>query len=194
MAHEQDIRAFLAIEPPADIRKALAAVQTALRREITGPVSWVRPEGIHLTLKFFGNIRREDITAIASVVEGAVAAVPPLKITVGRMGLFPGPRRPRVIWIGTGGDVARLTALQGELEKGFQNLGFAAEDRSFRPHLTLARIKPPGLNSEMAKLLIAQRDETLGTFTASSLILFRSELTPRGAIYTELATFPFRGR
>lgn len=193
MVSEKTIRAFLAVEPTTEIRKAIAALQLKLKGELRGGVSWVRPEGIHLTLKFFGNIAEADIPIVSSMVDEATAGMSPLVVEVRGLGVFPDLRRPRVIWVGTGGEVTKLIDLQTMLEQGFCARGFAGEDRPFRPHLTLARIKQPLSGRVLEKIITAGRHEKIGHFTASSLILFRSDLTPKGATYSKLVEFPLRG-
>jgi 2'-5' RNA ligase len=185
---EKNIRAFLAIEPPENILEAVVRVQEKLKREIAGKLSWTSPQGNHLTLKFFGNISAADVKNIGSAIKKQAANVSPLLLKVKNIGVFPDWRKPRVLWLGTEGDTERLTLLQNKLEADFETLGFPRENRPFRAHLTLARIKIPqsaaGLE-EAAKKLSAF---SAGEFSATELILFQSKLTPQGAIYTRLAT------
>ena len=186
------IRAFLAIEPPETVRQAMATVQNRLKYCVSGAISWVRPEGIHLTLKFFGNIAETDIDRISAAVEPITTRFAPLDLQVRHAGLFPDSRRPRVIWLGLEGDVGALKALQEEVDRGLERYGFSREDRPFRAHLTLARIKSPrgltGLDRVMKKSDVYEA----GHFRAEGLTLFRSNLTPQGAIYSRLAYYPFR--
>ena len=193
MAFEKSIRAFLAIDPPEEILSEIAAIQNRLQRMIQGDIRWVRPEGIHLTLKFFGSVAADRIAGITGVIEENVKTACHLDLTVRRIGLFPDLKRPRVVWLGTEGDVEKLLALQRKLDEGFQSLGFKREDRPFRAHLTLGRIKTPKEITGLAKALESCGDMTAGQFLATSLCLFRSELKPSGAVYTKLAEFPFRG-
>ena len=192
MPDEGTIRAFLALDPPPEVLRRIADIQSALRRDIRGALSWVRPEGIHLTLKFFGGIAQSDVDAVSEVVAGQTAGIRPLRLEAKGLGVFPNLRRPRVLWIGIGGEVDRLTALQQAIEGGLEAAGFPGEERPFRAHLTLARIKTPhGLEGLDGAL--AGRDSAAGAFTASGLTLFQSELTPKGAIYTVLGYFLFQG-
>jgi 2'-5' RNA ligase len=187
------IRAFLAIDPPEEILDAIGRIQGRLQRVIRGELRWVRPEAIHLTLKFFGDISEEAVADIAAVVEKAAARAAPFLLAIGGVGVFPDQRRPRVLWLGMDGDVPRLLRLQQELEAGLGMVGFPAEERPFRPHLTLARIKSSkGLNG-LAQALEKGEEQKAGEFRASGIGLIRSELTPRGAVYTRLKWFPFAG-
>lgn len=187
------IRAFLALDPPPEVLHKVAEIQTAIRKNIRGALSWVRPEGIHLTLKFFGGIAEDDVHGISEVVAGQTIGVRPLNLEARGLGIFPGLKRPRVLWLGIDGEVERLIVLQKAIDQGLEARGFPMEERPFRAHLTLARIKTPqgleGLNSVLA----AKGSESAGKFTATGLTLFKSNLTPKGAIYTVLNHFPFQG-
>jgi 2'-5' RNA ligase len=193
MPDPETIRAFLALDPPPEVLRRIADIQTVLRGNIQGAFSWVRPEGIHLTLKFFGAIAVVDVSAVSEVVAGQTDGARPLNLEAKGLGVFPDTRRPRVLWLGFGGEVERLIALQQAIDRRLEAFGFAREQRPFRAHLTLARIKSPhgleGLNSVLA----GKKSEYAGKFMATGLTLFKSELTPKGAIYTELDHFPFQG-
>lgn len=193
MADEGTIRAFLAIEPPAEVRAAIGRVQARLQRLIRGELKWVRPESIHLTLKFFGDIPASAVGQIAAVVGPAAAAAAPFSFTVGAAGVFPDRRRPRVLWLGMEGDVARLVDFQQRLEEALDRIGFPAEGRPFSPHLTLARIKSSRGLTGLERALEKGEEQTAGAFTAPGVGLIRSELTPRGANYTKLNWFPCTG-
>lgn len=186
---EKNIRAFLAIEPPENILQEISRMQDKLKREINGRLSWTRPQGQHLTLKFFGDISREDINNISTAIQKRVVTEQKLNLKVEKMGVFPDVRRPRVLWCGVTGDVEKLFTLQKKLDDDFAALGFPAEDRSFKAHLTLARIKDPrdmtGMNDALKKF----ETFTAGEFTADKLFLFQSNLSPQGAVYTKLAEF-----
>lgn len=193
MADRGTIRAFLAMDPPPEVLRRIADIQEVLKKTLRGPISWVRPEGIHLTLKFFGDMAAEDLQPISEVVSGQAAGMRPLHLNIKGLGVFPGIRRPRVLWLGVGGEVARLINLQRILAQGFETCGIKQEERPFRAHLTLARIKSPQGLSGLDKVLEEKEAESAGSFEAKGLILFKSDLTPKGAIYTVLADFPFQG-
>ncbi len=193
MAEGEKVRAFLAIDPPEGVIRKIAVIQDALKKDIRGSIGWVRPEGIHLTLKFFGDIDREEIGTISGVVAGHAAAVPALKLDIQGLGVFPNARRPRVLWVGVGGETAKLLGLQQAIDGEFEARGFKREDRPFRAHLTLARIRSPQGLAGIDRMLAEKRNESAGSFEAKGLTLFKSDLTPRGAIYTVLADFPFQG-
>lgn len=190
---EKNIRAFLAIEPSEDILQAVSNLQEKLKFEITGKISWTRPQGNHITLKFFGNIDKDDIKNICAVVEKQVVLVPTLSLTIEKMGVFPDARRPRVLWLGATGDVEKLAALQIRMEGDFEGIGIPRENHHFRTHLTLGRIKIPREVTGISEMLNKYSAFTVGEFSCRELILFQSKLMPQGAIYTKLEKFSFSG-
>jgi len=194
MTAERTIRAFLALDPPEEILREIGRIQDRLRKGIHGDLRWVRPEGIHLTLKFFGDISENAVVNISAVAGQAAAAVGPFALVIGGTGVFPDPSRPRVVWLGMNGEVAQLVTFQQGLERAFREIGFPPEERPFRPHLTLGRIKSPKGLTGLAEALEKENTVTAGSFTASGLNLFQSDLTPRGAVYTRLAGYPFAGQ
>jgi len=191
MADEKTVRAFLAVDLPREIKDEIGAVQERLKQDLEG-IRWTRPEGIHLTLKFFGDIQPSRIDEIADVVAGRTTDVAPLSFSLGPMGAFPHLERPRVLWIGLDGDIKRLATLQRALEKDLDGVGFKSEKRSFTPHLTLGRARSSrGIIIGFREKIAERRVVSGGTFTASGLTLFRSELKPGGAVYTRLRDFSF---
>jgi len=189
---EKNIRAFLAIEPPENILQEISRLQEKLKREINGRLSWTRPQGQHLTLKFFGDISRENINSISSAVQKRVAAEQKLNLKIEKLGVFPDARKPRVLWCSVTGDLERLINLQKKLDGDFAALGFPAEDRSFKAHLTLARIKDPRDITGLSEALKKHDLFKAGEFVADKLFLFQSNLSPQGAVYTKLAEFAMR--
>jgi len=190
---EKNIRAFLAIDPPENILQAMSRLQEKLKREIGGRISWTKPQGQHLTLKFFGNILTEDVKNICSAVQNRVTSESSLNLKIEKLGVFPDARRPRVIWCGVTGDVENLSVLQKKLDSDFAGIGFPMEDRSFKAHLTLGRIKDSHGLTGINEVLIKYSSFTAGEFNCTELILFQSRLTPQGAIYTKLAEFALSG-
>jgi 2'-5' RNA ligase len=190
---EKNIRAFLAIEPPEDILQKISGLQEKLKREIRGKISWAKPPGQHLTLKFFGDISQDDVKNICASVQKQTVSDLPLNLKIEKLGVFPDDRRPRVLWCGVAGDAEKLITLQKKLDDEFAAIGFPAEDRPFRPHLTLARIKDwrdlMGMNEALQKYSAF----AAGEFTCKELILFQSKLSSQGAVYTKLAEFALGG-
>lgn len=193
MTDEKKIRSFLAIDPPEEVLRGIGAIQSRLRKLVEGDIRWVRPEGIHLTLKFFGDIFAADVANIATVVEKAAERERSFSLAIGGAGAFPDPHRPRVLWLGMNGDVERFLVFQKGLDQALLQIGFPREERPFRPHLTLGRIKTSKGLIGLARALEKGEEYSVGRFIAAGLSLMQSELTPRGAIYTKLKWFPFAG-
>lgn len=192
-ADERNIRTFLALDPPEEVLLEIAAIQNRLRKLIHGDIRWVRPEGIHLTLKFFGDIPEDDVGKIAATVETAAEKEMPFSFAVGGVGFFPNPHRPRILWLGMNGDVERLGVFQKGLEQALVRIGFPCEERPFRPHLTLGRIRAVKALIGLDRAPATGDGYAAGRFVASGLSLFQSDLTPGGAVYTRLKWFPFSG-
>jgi 2'-5' RNA ligase len=190
---EENIRAFLAIEPPEDILQAMSRLQEKLKREISGRISWTKPQGQHLTLKFFGDITAEDIKNICAAVENRIVSGSSLNLKIEKMGVFPDARRPQVLWCGVTGDVEKLSVLQKQLDSDFASIGFPKEDRPFRAHLTLGRIKESRGLSGISEALTKHNAFAAGEFGCKELILFQSRLLQQGSVYTKLAEFPLKG-
>jgi len=190
---EENIRAFLAIELPEDILQAMSRLQEKLKREISGRISWTKPQGQHLTLKFFGDITAEDIKNICAAVENRIVSGSSLNLKIEKMGVFPDARRPQVLWCGVTGDVEKLSVLQKQLDSDFASIGFPKEDRPFRAHLTLGRIKESRGLSGISEALTKHNAFAAGEFGCKELILFQSRLLQQGAVYTKLAEFPLKG-
>lgn len=191
MESEKKIRTFLAIDLPEEIQNEIGKIQKRLKPKVEG-VRWTRPEGVHLTLKFFGYVQGEDFTNIFSAVSESAEGVKPFTLEIGQIGAFPGPTRPRIIWIGISGESDRLVELQLNLDRKLEQIGFPTEERAFKPHLTLGRVKVPGSAVGFSKVLDEGRSYRAGSFRAEGLTLFRSDLRPDGAIYTRLEQFPFK--
>ena len=181
------IRSFIAIDIPAEVKSELTKLQNSLKH-LGAVVSWTRREGVHLTLKFLGDVEPHVIPDIVNALIGAVNHTMAFNIIVEGVGCFPNPRRPRVLWVGLQGGES-LSLLQSAVESATEPLGFPPEHREFHPHLTLGRVKDPrGIERVVREL------EHLGfprqEFTASEVRLMKSELKPTGAIYTMLHSIP----
>lgn len=190
MSSVENIRAFLAIEPPDNVLRTVCRLQEKLQTEIGGRVSWTKPSGQHLTLKFFGDISVEDVDQISHAVQNRVSPGWSLRLQIAKLGVFTDIRKPRVLWCGIEGDVAGLAALHKQLDNDFKGIGFPPEDRPFRAHLTLARIKDSHSLTRLDEALKKHAAFCAGDFTVRELVLFQSKLTPHGAVYTRLTEFP----
>ncbi len=187
MGEAKYIRAFLAIEVPRDTMRVLESVQQRLRN-LTDGFRWSRVDGIHLTLKFFGDILPDDADRIPEIVREHVVNVPPLNLSLGDLGGFPSLERPRVLWVGAGDDIGRLKNLQLDIEGGLRRYGFPVEARPFAPHLTLGRSRSHlGSAFEADKLRAMAGELGRQRFEVRELVLFKSDLRPSGPVYTRLA-------
>jgi len=191
VAHNpEQIRSFIAIELPENVLEGLARLRKELEREGHKFVKWVAPGGIHLTLKFLGNIPSKRITEITEAIEGAKQGISPFHLEISGLGAFPSLRQARVFWVGIGGEVDKLSRLQQNIDSALAVLGFAKEERSFVPHLTLARIRqgaPPPERSSFGELIGSTVFEDKYHVEVGAISLMRSQLTPAGAIYTCLS-------
>jgi 2'-5' RNA ligase len=179
------MRLFIAIELPDSVKQGIATVQEELRAA-GGSAGWTRPEGIHLTLKFLGEVPEERVSEIMAATAGAAEGIGKLSLEVAGAGAFPNIKVPRVLWIGVVGDIEKLTTLQAAVEDAMERLGFEREARKFSPHLTLARIKFPKPRDNWQQKIEGIRDVKLGTFEAGHVSLMKSELKREGAVYTEV--------
>ena len=141
------IRTFIALELPPSIISLLVNVQKNLQ-SMGVRAKWVRPQNIHLTLKFLGNINPGDIDKVGGAMADAVAEFEALNLVAEGIGVFPGINRPRVIWVGLKGQVQLLFAMQRLLEDNLATLGYKKEKRPFKGHLTLGRFRNR-INSDM---------------------------------------------
>jgi 2'-5' RNA ligase len=179
------MRIFIAIELPAEIKQAIARVQDQLRKS-GADANWTRPEGIHLTLKFLGEVEESRVPAIGDALDEAAKGSGLLRIEVAGAGAFPNLKVPRVLWFGVHGDTEKLAALQSAVEEALVRAGFDREERKFSPHLTLARIRFPKPRDDWQRKIENIRDMKLGGFEADHVSLMKSELRREGAVYTEV--------
>lgn len=185
----ETIRAFIAIELPAELRQQLSRLQAKLKTDNQPRIKWVNPEGIHLTLKFLGNIQISSIDSIIQAMTDAARRITPFYLQSENLGVFPNLKSVQVVWVGLGGEVDKLKQLQQLVENNLAQLGFATEQRQFKPHLTLARLGKEVLPVERKRLgeLIASAGlEMVGKIEVDSINLIRSQLTRCGAIYTKI--------
>ncbi len=184
------LRAFIAVDLAPDIRSQLDALTGRLRR-LPGQESmrFVAASGIHLTLRFLGEISPALAASLHEVLDDAARQVPGFSIHVRGTGCFPSSRQPRVLWVGLDDPGGRLKALQCAVEGGCAVLKLPAEDRPFSPHLTLARVRREagaGAETFVRSVLEGERGLDLGEMPVDALHLFRSELRPSGAVYSRL--------
>ena len=181
------MRAFVAIELPESIGEALAREQARFRA-VCPDARWTRPEGIHLTLKFLGDISAEQETEVKEAL-GRMERFAKFTASVKGFGFFPDSKRPRVFWAGLDAppDLGRLAQ---QVDNAVAPLGFPLENRPFKSHLTLARFKIPRPQAKLAALVAVPGDSIHGSFEVSEFFLWQSRLLPGGAEYRKVARFP----
>lgn len=190
------MRAFVAIELSDDAKRALTALIQSLRDRRIDGLRLVRSEGLHLTLKFLGNIDASRVPRIADALAAASARHFPFRLTLAEPGFFPNADRARVMWIGMGGDMRPLRQLQRDVDETLAALGFAAEKRPFNPHLTIARMRDSAARADRRRAADALAAYPLPdgiAISANAVSLMQSDLRPGGAVYTRIAHAPLSG-
>jgi len=186
----EQIRSFIAIELPDELKLGLVKLQAQLKLDKLPSVKWVDPNSTHLTLKFLGDILADRIGDITGAIEEAIQGIPPFHLEVKDLGVFPNLKRVQVVWVGISGEIDRLSQLQQRIESNLAPLGFAPESRPFTPHLTLARVRDRALPDERQKfgqLIANARFEAVYTFEVDAISLMKSQLTREGAIYSRIS-------
>jgi 2'-5' RNA ligase len=189
------MRCFVALELPPEAQAAAGEVLGELKR--TGAdVKWVRPQNLHVTLKFLGEVEDSRAPELGQALETACAGTPALELGLAGAGAFPSPQRPQVVWLGLRGQVAELAELAGRIEAALAGLGFAPENRPFKAHVTLGRLRrgkggsrperpspplPP--SAPLTRALAGLAGHAGPSFAAQRVVLMKSTLTPQGSIY-----------
>jgi len=197
------IRTFVAIELDEEIRKAIAGTQRQVQEQLmkqlryTAPdvrVQWVRPDSIHLTLKFLGDIDEARVEDIRAALLSAVRTQSRLAVEVGGLGVFPDLRAPRVLWVGLFGQVDVLMRVAAEVEAALTGVGFPPESRPLSPHLTLARIKARSreIGKGLADSGVMTQSFRVGSLAVHAVCLMKSDLKPSGAVYSRLVEVPLK--
>jgi 2'-5' RNA ligase len=187
----EKIRTFIAIELDESIKESLTKLQERLKGQVPqGSVRWVRSEGIHLTLKFLGDVPADQIGQITRALQRSCQGFAPFSLSCGGLGCFPDLKRPRVVWVGIQEETGTLAQLQKAIEENVSPLGYPPEKRKFSPHLTLGRVQrrvSSGDLRRLGELVGASEIGTLSQMEVRSVNLMRSDLRPSGAVYTRLA-------
>ncbi len=185
-------RTFTAVFPPPEVLEALAAIRSALEPELPG-LRWTAAGNLHFTLRFFGELIEEEIVRAGEVLAVTASETRPFRLELAGLGVFPGWKRPRVLWVGCREGSEVLEALARTLERGFREARLGRADKPFRAHLTLGRWRDGGgLDPETLR----RRCEAVGevaSFTVSQASVVESTLAPGGSIYRPLHTAAFSG-
>jgi 2'-5' RNA ligase len=188
------MRCFIAIDIPEDVGTGLGDLQKELAGRVDvhrGDVKWVQPQGMHLTLKFLGEVPDNQITEVCNIVKEVADRHAGFDFAVSQVGTF-GGRSARVLWVGAGLECPELLQLQQDLEEQLDQAGWPREGRRFSGHLTLCRIRNAKAGEKLAKLAEQYKDYDLGTVRADSVHVYESQLKPDGPIYTRLGNYQLR--
>ena len=178
------MRLFIATPISRQVETELANIIYQLK-SVAGNVRWVKPENIHLTIKFLGETDDSLVEHLSQLIDETSQETNILDFKLSKIGGFPNLIRPRALWAGLDGDHAELERLAGSLDQRVHKLGYDKETRKFRPHLTLGRVKKPQALPQLAHFLENYKIEAM-PFLIDRLTLFKSTLTPRGPIYERL--------
>jgi RNA 2',3'-cyclic 3'-phosphodiesterase len=181
------IRAFIAVELPAELKSELAELEGQLKKNSPLVVKWVDPNNIHITLKFLGEISEDSIEELMLAIEESTQGIQPFKLEVREVGAFPNLERAQVLWVRVKGELDKITQLQKRIESNTEQLGFPRESRGFSLHLTLGRVRDearPNERQRLGKLLADTSFAALHNVDVEAVNLMRSQLTPTGPIYT----------
>jgi len=182
------VRLFVALDLREEVRQAIRDLIARLKPLARG-ARWVRPEGMHVTLKFIGYVAEDRLEPIRSAL-AHVRSPQPVDLHFRGAGFFPNEKRPRVIWCGVEGS-SNLAPLAKDIERALEPLGIAPESRDFVPHLTLARFNAPEKAPDLVRAVTDAQEQEFGAARETEFHLFESILRPSGAEYRRLASYPF---
>ena len=184
-ANVERIRVFVAVELPGEVKAEFTRIVSAIDALGVRGVRTVRPNGIHLTLKFLGDVNVELVPEIQSAMAATASQATPFGLSLGDAGVFPNPGAARVLWVGVEGDIERLNRLQERVERSLTDLGFRPERRRFNPHITAGRIRDGVSRADRRRVTDAlfSHEYARPPFRVESVSLIQSILRPDGAIY-----------
>ena len=178
-------RIFIAVELDPALHQAVAATQRALE-DAGARIKWVKPANLHFTLRFLGEITPAQVALAKVATREAARDFAPFAITLRRLGAFPSLHRPQVVWVGVDQGAEELEALARRVNERLAHYRFPAEDRRFRPHLTLARVRDARQWGDVVRALDRYREVEVGTQTVQAVCVMESRLTPHGPVYARV--------
>ncbi|MDO8281708.1 MAG: RNA 2',3'-cyclic phosphodiesterase [Thermodesulfovibrionia bacterium] len=179
------LRCFIAIELPEEIKESLAETQRELQK-YGADIRWVRPENIHLTLKFLGDTAEDHIKKISENLSGVCKGFKVFNLEMTGLGVFPGTMSPKVLWAGLIGS-NNIIDLQKEIESSMAEIGFKPENRVFSPHLTIGRFRSPENKDALLEAVTSEKVKNQGIFEVKTAVLIKSSLTNSGSVYTKIS-------
>ena len=191
------VRVFVAVGISADARQQLIDAVDRIRRDIPQGIQWANPDGMHLTLKFLGNIPSADVEPLLDCVQPVASSATPFPLHLAGLGMFPNRRKPRVLWAGVDGDLDALSRLQQATEDAITALGYPPEQRPFRPHITLGRPRRSVSDAQLSRIgaVVSALDQPSPVgWQVEAVDLMQSELHPSGARYTVLGSATLRAK
>jgi 2'-5' RNA ligase len=195
MANQKTLRTFIAFPLNEQLVSELDRIQREFKRRVPDrAVRWVRPSSIHLTLFFIGDVLPNRIDPITDALELIAENAAPFSFVAEGIGVFPNPRRPRVLWVGVNEPSSEpLTVLHGAVNEAMENLGFEPETRPYHPHLTIGRVRRRASGRDVraiGEVMTHVEVDRLAEVPVEEIVLFQSILKPTGAEYHRLATLP----
>lgn len=185
-------RIFVALDISEEAREKIAGFINGFKAEFRHlRVGWEKPEKMHLTLKFLGDISEKQLADLTEAVKNSAAVSGPFSVNVEKTGCFPSPKKARILWLGLTDASENLQKLQEKLEEEAGALGFVRENRSFKPHLTIARLREPEKSRELADKFLRTQFEPVG-FEVSEILIYESKLQPTGSVYSVVNKFKLR--
>lgn len=185
------VRTFIAINLGSSLHRTLSEVIDKFASS-KASVRWVAPEIAHLTLKFLGNVEEARLPEVSATCRKAVEGFNPIELELRAVGCFPNMNRPRVVWLGIEKGKEPLKKLQKNVENELELIGFPKEEREFRAHLTIGRVKGNDGISRLCRLLEEERNIFIGSMRAEKMSVMKSKTMPSGPVYTELKAIPFQ--
>jgi 2'-5' RNA ligase len=183
------VRTFIAINLDGSLHKTLGEVMDKFASS-KASVKWVTPQNVHVTLKFLGNVEEARLPEVFAACERAAVGFKPIELEVRAVGCFPNMNRPRVVWLGMEKGDDAVKELQHKVESELELIGFPREEREFRTHLTIGRVKGGQGISRLCRLLEEERNVFIGSMRAEKISVMKSKTLPSGPIYTELKAIP----
>ena len=180
------IRTFVAVLIAEDLKKKMSEVQEQVKK-LAPDVKWVAPENFHVTMKFLGSVREDELAEVCAAVEEAVSPFSPFELSISGLGAFPSPARARVVWIGIEKGREQLSGLASAIDERLAGLGFEKEDKAFKAHVTIGRVKTSRFLKKLAEEIGSVDADNLGTQQVSSVVIMQSELLREGPVYSPLS-------